>query len=495
MAKDVDETRVLQHGHAEASATTDAETAKADEHEMAIPVIDDAWLAVEKRLRRKLDLTLMPIIWVLYLFNYLDRNNIAQAKLDTFEADLGLKGENFNTAVSILNVGYMLMQLPSNMLLTRVRPSLYIPFWVCAWSCISASTAATHSYSGLIAVRFFLGVSEAPFGPGAFFLLSCWYTRKELALRTAILYSGISLATSFSGLLAAGIYSGLTGVHGVSGWRWLFIIEGVASFGFGVLAMFLLPDFPASESGSATWLLTKEERQVAVERMARDQVSNQESNNSLWYGLQTAVKDYRVWVFAFILCCNHTAYGFNNFYPTIVKGFNLGSRTVTLLCTAPPYLVGAIFSLLVAYSSDIRNERGWHISLPMMMSAVGFIISAATLNVPARYFASFLYISGAFSGNAILFGWAASSVSQTPEKRACATAIINIFGQFGNIWSPYFFSPGDAPRYVKAMILMVAFSLASVLGCMLMKWTLRRDNKKLLERFAGSGTSPNLYTL
>ncbi|KAI8650837.1 MFS domain-containing protein [Fusarium keratoplasticum] len=458
------------------------------------PPIDDAWRAREKRLVRKLDMTLMPMVWVLYLFNYLDRNNIAQAKLDSFEDDLGLKGNQFNIAVSILNVGYMLGQLPSNMILTRVRPSLFMPFWICAWSCISAATAATHNFEGLVAVRFFLGVCEAPFFPGAFYLLSCWYTKKELALRTAVLYSGLVLATAFSGLLAAGIFAGLSGARGLSGWRWLFLLEGVATFVIGVLAIFILPDFPSSKSGSATWLLSDDERQLAVERIARDQVSNQESNRSIWHGLRTAAMDFRVWVFAFILCSNHTAYGFNNFYPTIVKGFGLGSRTITLLCTCPPYFVGAIVSFAVAYSSDVRGERGWHISVPMGVAIVGFIISVSVLNLPVRYFASFLYISGCFAANAIVYSWAASSTSQTPEKRACATAIINLTGQFGNIWSPYFFLPHESPRYTTAMILMIAFSGASIVGCCLMKWVLRRDNKKLVESWTGTG-APNLYTL
>lgn len=120
----------------------------------------------------------------------------------------------------------MLMQLPSNMVLTRVRPSLFIPLWVCLWSCVSASIAGVRNFEGLIAVRFILGITEAPFFPGAYYILSCWYTKKELALRIAILYSGLVLATAFSGLLAAGIFAGLSGVHGIAGWRWLFILEG-----------------------------------------------------------------------------------------------------------------------------------------------------------------------------------------------------------------------------------------------------------------------------
>lgn len=142
-----------------------------------------------------------------------------QAKLDSFEKDLGLVGNQFNVAVSILNVGYVLFQLPSNMILTKTRPSLYIPACAMIWSCVSAATAGVHNYQGLIAVRFFLGIVEAPFWPGAFYMLSSWYTRKELALRTAVLYSGLVLATAFSGLIAAGVFAGLEGKAGLAGWQ------------------------------------------------------------------------------------------------------------------------------------------------------------------------------------------------------------------------------------------------------------------------------------
>jgi MFS family permease len=196
-----------------------------------------------------------------------------------------------------------------------------------------------------------------------------------------------------------------------------------------------------------------------------------------------------------MLCSNHTAYGFNNFYPSIVRGFHLGSNTVTLLLTSPPYLVGAVVSFLWAYSSDRRNERGFHISIPMCVAIVGFIISAATLNVPARYVASFLYISGCFAANAMVYSWAASTLNQTPEKRACATSMVNLLSQLGNIWSPYFFRPQDADRYLLAMILMMAFSALSVVCCIFMKWTLTRDNAKMMREFEGSGVRPVLFTL
>jgi MFS family permease len=189
------------------------------------------------------------------------------------------------------------MQLPSNMILTKVRPSIYIPACAMLWSCVSAATAGTHSYGGLIAVRFCLGIAEAPFWPGAFYMLSAWYTRKELALRTAVLYSGLVLATAFSGLIAAGVFAGLDGVHGLAGWKWLFIIESTASFVFAGAAMFICVDFPESKTGAGTWLFTAEERTFAVDRMLRDRVSAPSTEESMRHGLKLAVTDYRTWVF------------------------------------------------------------------------------------------------------------------------------------------------------------------------------------------------------
>lgn len=192
-----------------------------------------------------------------------------------------------------------------------------------------------------------------------------------------------------------------------------------------------------------------------------------------------------------MLMANHSAYGFNNFFPTIVKGFDLGNNTVTLILTAPPYLVGAGVAFAVAWSSDRRKERGWHISAPMAVACIGFIMSVSTLNKPARYVAAFLYIAGCFSSNAGVFSWASATLNQTPEKRACATAIINLLSQLGNIWSPYFFPKSDGPRYIMAMLLMMAFSALSIATCVVMKWMLNKENRKLRE----SGEDVNLYTL
>jgi hypothetical protein len=137
-------------------------------------------------------------------------------------------------------------------------------------------------------------------------------------------------------------------------------------------------------------------------------------------------------------------------------------------------------------SSDRRKERGWHIFIPTIFSCTGFIISVATLNGPVRYTAAFLYIAGCFSSNALIFSWAANTLSQSPEKKACATAIINVLSQCGNIWSPYFFPPEQGPRYVMAMILMMVSTIACGLSALLIKFLLVRANRRLREAGATS---------
>jgi MFS family permease len=128
-------------------------------------------------------------------------------------------------------------------------------------------------------------------------MLSAWYTRKELALRTAVLYSGLVLATAFSGLIAAGIFAGLSDVRGLHGWQWLFILEGAGSVVAAIVAFVVLVDFPESKSGSGMWLFTAEERELAQQRIRLDRVSLPTADRSVWHGLSLAVKDVRTWIF------------------------------------------------------------------------------------------------------------------------------------------------------------------------------------------------------
>ena len=187
---------------------------------------DDVREQMARKLLYKVDIHLLPFLIIMYLLNYLDRSNLAQARQGTLEEDLNMKGNDYSLAISILFVGYLLMQLPSKLLITRARPSLYLGTAMTIWGVVSTCNSAVHSFSSLVVVRFFLGFVEAPFFPGAVFLMSSWYTRAELTRRVSWLYSGNALAQMFGGLISAAILGNLNGNMGIAGWRWLFIIVG-----------------------------------------------------------------------------------------------------------------------------------------------------------------------------------------------------------------------------------------------------------------------------
>ncbi|EFQ35954.1 major facilitator superfamily transporter [Colletotrichum graminicola M1.001] len=441
------------------------------------------WQDLEKKLVKRLDMTLMPMLWVLYLFNYLDRASISQARLSSFEADLGLTDTQFATAVAVLVPGYIAAQIPSNMILPYVRPSLYLPCCAIVWSGVSASMAGVRNYNGLVACRVILGLCEAPLLPGAIYLMSCWYTRKEIALRTAILYTGLVLAMASSGLIATGVYEGLEGSQGMAGWQWLFIVLAIAGSCCALVATVLLPDYPHSKTGSARWSLTEDMRLLAVARIQADRVSLPQANStSIWYGLKLTCMDYKTWIFVAINISISAAYGFLNFFPSIVRGFGFESRTTTLLLTAPPYVFAAVASLCNARSSDHFKERGYHMIGPVIAAILGYIVCTATGNVPARYAASFLYIG-------------VGTLGRTPEKRATAIPVINVLGQIGNVIAPYFFPDRDEPRYLMAFLLMMGFAAIGVAFCLLLKFCLIRSNKKLWAKAQEDGTAYNPYTL
>ncbi|KAG9101248.1 hypothetical protein FS749_008921 [Ceratobasidium sp. UAMH 11750] len=246
---------------------------------------------LEKKLLRKLDLR-MGVLILIYILNYIDRNNAAAARLRGFEEDLGLKGQQFPTLLSILYVGYILMQIPSNIFLNYIgKPSIYLPVCMLIWGMISVLTGITHNFVGALLTRFFLGFVEAAFFPGALFLLSKWYKRDELGLRTAILYCGNLSSNAFGGLLAAGILDGMQGKLGHAAWRWLFYIEGALTMAVAVAAIFILPDFPTT-----TRWLSPEERRLAEVRMAEDvggEVDRDTAQEGHFYGFFLAMKDWK----------------------------------------------------------------------------------------------------------------------------------------------------------------------------------------------------------
>ena len=326
------------------------------------------------------------------------------------------------------------------------------------------------------------------------YVMSCWYTRHEIALRVAVLFTGLTLAQAFSGLISAAVFATLEQKHGIAGWQWLFIILAVVGAVMAVVAMFLLPDYPHSTTGSATWSMTEDMRRLAVARIAADRVSMTEGKNGIWQGLKLCLIDYKTWVLVFCNIAISAAYGFSNFYPAIVRGFGFG-RTGTLLLTAPPYVCAAIGGLVNSWHSDKAKERGYHYSAPIAVALIGYIICLGTTNIPARYAASFLYVGGMFTAYPLLHTWTAMTLSKTPEKKAASIAVVNLLGQVGNTVAPFFFIESDEPRYQLAFILMMVMGALSIALAMVLKFFLHRANRKLLDQAHQNQTAYSPYVL
>ncbi|KAI4851198.1 MFS transporter [Aureobasidium sp. EXF-8845] len=385
-------------------------------------------IAQEKKLLRKIDMRMMPMMMLIYVLNYLDRNNIAVARLGTFEEDLGLHGTQYNTIISIFFVGYILTQIPTNMILDKVRPSLFLPVIMCCWGAVSACSGAVQNYQGMIVLRFLLGFVEAPFFPGSLFLFSSWYTKKELAKRISILYAAGQLSGAFGGLLGSAIMGGMEGKAGLAAWRWLFIIEGTATIPIAFAAAFVLPDYPET-----TKWLTEQERHLAMLRIADEANEQDVHKSSSREGLKLAFTDPSLYILWFMQLGLNTAASFTNFFPTIVKtlGYN---KTQTLLLSAPPYVFAAILGISNSWHSDKTRERWLHVVWPQIFCSIGFIISATTLNVAARYTATFMMMSVYGSFGCIL-SWVSSTLPRPSSKRAVAYATVNAGSNLASIYA------------------------------------------------------------
>ncbi|KAK5008693.1 hypothetical protein LTR28_003637 [Elasticomyces elasticus] len=405
----------------------------------------------------KMDMIVMPCLVIMYIMNYLDRQNIAAAKLANIDKDLGLSLEQYQTCVSILFVGYILMQIPSNMLLGKIKwPGVYICCAMAVWGMVSACMAAVHNYTGLILARFFIGFVEAVFFPGALYYLSLFYNRKQYAFRAAILYSGSQLGNAFGGLFAIAILK-LDGKHGLEGWRWLFLIEGVATIGLAVIFALILPNSPSTIRG-----LNDTEREWIHWNYVQDQGQDDNATEiSAKKGLIMALMDPKTWMLMATLYAIYIAAAVTNFFPSVVATLGY-SRNTTYALTAPPYVLCVILMMFNGFYSDKRQERYLHIVVPMAVLLVANILAVSSLNTAARYVAMMLMPGSAYAGSTVLLSWVAGSLNQPAMKRASAIALINAICNTPNVWTSYLYY--GKPRYLAAFLVNLA-AAAVAIGC------------------------------
>ncbi|ODO05447.1 tartrate transporter [Cryptococcus wingfieldii CBS 7118] len=434
---------------------------------------DERRKTIEKSLVRKLDLRCSLFI-LLYIMNYLDRNNISAARLRGLQADLNLTDTEYSTCLSILYVGYILMQIPSNMIINKIsRPSWYIGSAMLLWGMISTCSGVTKSFGSLVATRFMLGFVEAAFLPGALLILSKWYTRRELTLRNAILFGGNLISNAFASLVAAGVLSNMEGTLGHAAWRWMFFIEGAATMFFALLCPLILPDLPTNTRG-----FTSEELEVAQLRLLEDvgEADQDSESDGVFTGLMMAVKDAKIYIMMLTLTAYVIGLSFNAFFPTLTGTLGFG-YVPTLLMSAPPWVFATLVSFAVSWHADRTQEKFWHIVIPILFGLVGFIISMATLNTAGRYVALFLQAQS-YAGFIVFYSWISSSFPRPPAKRAVAIAMVNAFSQLGNIAGSYVWNLQEN-GYRKSYGIVVAMFGITIVGCFVFKTILVKLNKQL----------------
>ncbi|KAF3352576.1 hypothetical protein VdG1_08917 [Verticillium dahliae VDG1] len=422
-----------------------------------------------KKLMRKIDWTLLPFLTLLYLLSFLDRTNIGNARLDTLEADLNMTGIMYNNALAIFFPFYVIAEIPSNIAMKRFAPWLWIPFIMLCWGIVCTLMGIVQSYEGLLAARAMLGLAEGGLFPGIAYFITMWYRRHECGLRLAIFFSAATLAGAFGGLLARGILE-MGGVAGLAGWRWLFIIEGIATVLVACVAVKVMQDYPEKAK-----FLTESERKVVLERLQQDRSSL--ANEFDMKYVRHALSDWKIWVHVVTTICVYTGvYSYSLFLPTIIRDLGYTSRTAQLM-TVPPFVVACIICVLAGWYADRLGQRGVFMIVFMFVAIIGLIMLTAVENVAVRYVGCFFAAAGIYPSVPQGVAWNGNNIGGG-LKRGIGIAMHVGFGNISGIISSYLFLPKYSPRHLPGLSSLLGLYVLALVLCVCMTAYLRRENAR-----------------
>ncbi|KAK4067983.1 hypothetical protein Trihar35433_6543 [Trichoderma harzianum] len=414
----------------------------------------------ERRLMAKIDMRVVPFLCIMYLLAFLDRVNIANAKLFGLAGDLDLgTGDKYNTALVIFFVPYCIFEVPSNILLKKFKPHVWLSINMFLFGFTTMMQGLVKSYGGLLATRFFLGLFETGMFPGAFYLIGMWYKRSEAQRRYSFFFNSTTLAGAFGGLLAAAIGK-MDGLRGYHGWRWIFIIEGGLTVFVSFFFFFLLPDFPEE----AKWL-TEDERVYVAQRLRVDQgTGSGHVKRMTMKDILNVFKDWKVIAGGFMYFgLIVPAYGYAYFAPTIISTFHY-NPIETQLRSVPPWAAAFGFSLLIATLSDRLRHRFAFAIVSMFIAIAGFaILLAEHSNKNVQYGALFLITSGAYTAMPIVVCWFNMNLG-SHTRRAVGSAWQVGYGNLGGIIAVFIFLTKDAPKFTTGYSVCLAFTVISMIA-------------------------------
>ncbi|KAH8199902.1 hypothetical protein TruAng_005958 [Truncatella angustata] len=409
----------------------------------------------ERRFLFKLDAVILTFASLGYFIKYLDQVNVNSAFVSGMKEDLGLYGNQLNYMITCWTVGYVVGEIPSNMLLTRVRPSIWIP--------------ACEIY----VLRFFIGLAESAFYPGMQYIIGSWYRKDELAKRSCIFHMSSAIGTMFSGYLMTATYR-LNDVNGFRGWQWLFIVNTIISLPIAIAGFFFFPDVPEI---TRAWWLKPSEIELAKKRMQLEGRANRGK-----YSKAKFKKIFSSWhiyclTLLYIFFNNGGNYGGQPAFALWLKSEGYSVAAVNSYPTLTP-AIQIIFTLIYAWTSDtiFRGER-WP---PILFSGIINIItnsSMAAWNIPDGWkWACFILgnIGGGISG--ITMAWAHEICSDDNEERAFVVASMNEMAYVIQAWLPLLvWQQVEAPQYRKGFITMIFIAVGLIATSLTIKFLYAKE--------------------
>jgi sugar phosphate permease len=411
--------------------------------------------SLEAKTYRKVDMRLLPFLFLCYILAYLDRVNVGFAKLQMLK-DLSLSDAAFATGAGIFFIGYFFFEVPSNVLLKRFGARLWIARIMVTWGLVSAGLMFVRGEWSFYAMRFILGLAEAGFFPGVIFYLTLWYPSRLRSTRTAWFVAAIAASGVIGNPISGWVMDSLAGAMGLAGWQWLFIVQGIPSVIVGIWVIFYLH----SSIDEAPWLSAEEKALLAKNLVAEDRHKTESR-------LLDAFKSRTVWLLCGIYFTLMTGlYGITFWLPTIVKAFGIKGYLNVGLITAIPYGVAVVGMILLSRHSDKTGERRLHYVLNVSLGAAGLVLSGlfASSSGLAIVFLSFGTLG--VIGSMPLF-WPLPSAFLAGSAAAAGIGIVNSVGNLGGYFGPNIpvwakrVSPNpSAALYIIAGILMLGALLA-----------------------------------
>lgn len=388
---------------------------------MPLPPAADA----EARLYARVTRRLIPLLFLCYVGAYLDRVNVGFAKLQML-ADLRFSEAVYGLGAGIFFIGYFAFEVPSNVILHRVGARRWIARVSVSWAVVSACMAFVTTPAMFYALRFLLGVAEAGLFPGVILYLTYWFPSARRGRMIALFMTGIPIAGVIGGPLSGWILQAMAGMQGLAGWQWLFIVEALPSLALGVAVLLWLDDGIQSARG-----LSPDEKALLAERIADDR------RQAGAHRLRDGFTSPRVWLLAcvyFLLVAG--LYGVGFWLPTLVRATGVASPLAIGLLTVVPNAIAAVAMVLASRSSDARRERRWHLVVPGVLGALGWVLATrGDGNTVLTMLALTLATVGVMISVAQF--WTLPTALLAGDAAATGIAVVNSIGNLAGFASPY----------------------------------------------------------